>query len=228
MIADEAAQSISSDLDLEYQDSRPVVVFINGEYWGVHAIRDRIDDRYLEYTAAVDRDSVMFNDEHRQEYNELLDYANFNDLSRPENYDAISQMMDVDNYIDYQISEQFFRNYDWPANNLNAWKKTSSDGRWRWIFYDLNAGFGESDRNMLLHATRNDPSVTYPNPPWSTALLRSLLSNADFRNRFITRYAELLNGPFLKKKSIERLEAIWATYASEVAEHVERWHFPRS
>ncbi len=228
MIADEVAQSISAHLNVEYQDSRAVIVFINGEYWGIHAIRDRIDDRYLEYVTGVDGDSVLFREDDFDVYNELLDFAESHDLSLPENYEAISQLMDADNFIDYQIAEQFFRNYDWPANNLNAWKKTSPDGRWRWIFFDIDAGFGTPDFNMLFHATRNDPSLTYPNPPWSTALFRSLLENDGFRSRFIMRYAEILNGSFHKDETGETLEAIRSTYAPEVSEHIERWHFPDS
>ncbi len=231
MIADEVAQSISANLNLEYQDSRPAIVFINGEYWGIHAIRDRIDDRYLEYVTGMDRDSVQFREddfESNEAYQELLDFAESHDLSLAANYEAISQLMDVDNFIDYQIAEQFFRNYDWPANNLDAWKKTSPDGRWRWIFFDVDAGFGTPDFNMLLHATRNDPLVTYPNPPWSTALFRSLLENDNFRRQFITRYAEILNEDFRKDKTVETFEVIRSTYAPEVSEHIERWHYPNS
>lgn len=225
MIADDVAQRIASPLDLEYQDSRPVIVFLNGEYWGIHTIKDRLDENYVGYIADADPDSVVIYD-NPTEYYDITGFIESHDLSDDGNFETLSEMMDVDNYIDYQIAEQFFRNYDWPTNNLKAWKTPSS--KWRWILYDLDAGFGETDRNMLRHATANNPDVDYPNPPYSTLLFRSLLQNQGFRNRFISRYAEILNGHFRPEHTLEVLNEIKAVYAPEVEENISRWNYPPS
>ncbi len=38
--------------------TRPAVVFINGEYWGIHNIRERYDKYYLEQVYGVDPDNI--------------------------------------------------------------------------------------------------------------------------------------------------------------------------
>ena len=58
----------------------------------------------------------------------------------------------------------FFSNYDWPANNMKLWRKLP-DGKWRWVLYDLDAGFGNENYNMFVHATENDPFIIWPNSP---------------------------------------------------------------
>ena len=228
IIRDVLAQDISRNLDIEYQDFRQVIVYINGEYWGIHSIRDRIDERFIEYTHGIDKDSVEFYEDHNLHYENILEYIESNDLSINSNYEYVGTQIDLNNYIDYTIAEQFFKNYDWPVNNIYAWRPNSNDGKWRWIFYDLDAGFGEADYNMLVHSTENDSSITWPNPPSSTFLFRNLLKNNLFQDRFISRYAEILNLDFGIKIMQSKLNAIKSIYEPEIPRHIDRWNFPDS
>ena len=228
MLADDLAQRLSSGMNFEHQDSRAVIVFINGEYWGIHSIKDRIDEWYFEYTGSAIKDSVIYRNEDILDYSKLLDYAEDNDLSNPENYGAISEMMDLNNYIDYQIAQHFFINYDWPANNLTAWKRSPAQGLWRWVFYDIDAGFGTPNFNMMGHATHNDSTINWPNPSWSTVLFRSLLENDDFADKFISQFAEHLNTYFQPERTLGILDQMGAVWEPEIVEHSERWHYPLS
>ncbi len=47
VIKDAMAHDIVRDLDLDYQDFQPVIVYLNGEYWGIHTLRDRLDEYYI-------------------------------------------------------------------------------------------------------------------------------------------------------------------------------------
>jgi hypothetical protein len=62
MFADAMVNKIASPLGLESQCSRPVVHYINGEYWGVINIRDRIDESFIAYTQGLDEDEVRVSD----------------------------------------------------------------------------------------------------------------------------------------------------------------------
>ncbi len=225
IIRDVLAQNISSSLDIDYQESQPVIVFINGEYWGIHTIRDRIDERYIEYTHHIDKDSVKIED-----YGYIPNVINFienNSLEYDDNYNYVTTQIDINNYIDYTIAELFFNNYDWPGNNMKIWRKIP-DGKWRWIFYDIDASFGDEDYNMLLHATANDSTISWPNPPHSTFLFRSLLQNETFKTTFINRYAEILNTDFSTTRMINKLDSIKSIYRPEIENHIDRWHYPNS
>jgi hypothetical protein len=221
------AQQISTSLDIEHQDFQPVVVFLNGEYWGIQTIRDRIDERFIEYTQGIDKDSVEFNVYGSPSFTSFIDFVQNNPPSVKRNYDSIQSKMDISNYIDYTIAEMFFANYDWPSNNYKAWKKINN-GKWRWILYDLDGSFRAPDYNMIKHVTRNDSSVTWPNGPQSTFLFRSLIQNQTFKSQFLERYAEILNNDYNSEVMSQKLNEIKEIYQSEVPRHIERWNHPTS
>jgi hypothetical protein len=108
IIKDVLAHEIVRDLDMEYQNFQPVVVYINGEYWGIHTLRDRIDEWYIEYTHGVDKDSVdMINGNYslvdagsNRHYVELAQYIEGNDLSVDAHYNVVASNIDMDNFID--------------------------------------------------------------------------------------------------------------------------------
>ncbi len=227
IIQDEFGQSISSQLNMDYQEFQPAIVYINGEYWGIYTIRDRIDERYIEYTHNIDKDSVEFFNWANPDYQNLFDFVETNSLKDDNNYDYVTNQIDIDNYIDYNIAELFLANYDWPGNN-NVWWRKKNTGKWRWILYDLDGGFGDFKRNMFVHNTNEDESVKWPNPPHSTLLFRRLIENENFKTRFINRYAEVLNKYFTDEIMIHKLDSIKAIYSPEIDRHIARWNYPNS
>src|SRR5690554_2772547 len=111
IIKDVVSHQIASDLNIDYQEFQPVIVYINGEYWGIHTIRDRIDERYLGYTHNIDHDSVELKQWNNADYNQLMKFIENNDISLNNNYEYVKTKIDIDNYIDYTIAEFFFANY---------------------------------------------------------------------------------------------------------------------
>jgi len=227
IIKDVVAQNIASPLNIDYQEFQPVIVYLNGEYWGIQTIRDRIDERYIEYTHNIDKDLVEFQKWHNIDYNNLTKYIENNNLSLNKNYNYVLTKIDIDNYIDYTIAELFFTNYDWPSNNIKFWKEIDN-GKWRWVLYDLDGGFGRANKNMLKHATVNDPSITWPNSPSSTFLFRNLLKSELFKAHFIERYAEILNNEFRVDVMKAKLDSIKKIYNPEMMDHIKRWNYPDS
>lgn len=227
VIKDVLIQNICSTLDLEYQEFQPAIVFLNGEYWGVHTIRDRIDERYLSYVSGVDRDSLELRGWGNPDYDALIDFIEENSLAEESNYEYVKTKIDINNYLDYTIAELFFKNFDWPSNNMKLWR-TLPDGKWRWILYDLDAGMGNYSYNMMEHATKNDPSISWPNPPWATFLFRSLLENESFKSAFLSRYIALLNNEFAQDRMLHKLDSIKNIYSPEMQGHIDRWNYPDS
>jgi len=228
IIKDVLAQEIVHDMDVETQDYQPVIVYLNGEYWGIHTLRDRLDEHYIEYSHSIDKDSVEFFEWGNSDYGEIISFVENSDLSLDANYQEVITQIDIENFIDYMIAELFFSNYDWPSNNLKYWREIP-DGKWRWIFYDIDGGFRSKEFNMLEHATLNDPNVSmWPNPPYSTLLFRSLLESETFKQQFLNRYAYLLNNDFNPETTLRKLSEIKAMYRPEIQGHSDRWHFPNS
>ena len=241
---DDLAGKIVQHLDFEVQHSQSVIAFINGEYWGIQSIKDVFDENYISDKYDIDKDDVIIlelsgsvddgfegDDLH---YLNMRNFAIDNDMTSDNNYKYIKTQMDVDNYIDYISSEIYFGNGDWPNNNIKFWRIRSAynpnagngrDGRWRWMLYDLDAGFGGDC--MAVHYAYNalDPatSITGGN---STRLLRALLVNQDFKNLFINRTADLLNTTFLSQR-VESIENnLISEITPELTEHINRWRYP--
>jgi hypothetical protein len=234
LIRDVLAHELSRDLDLEYQDYQPVVVYLNGEYWGIYTIRDRLDERYIEYLYGIDKDQVdLINGNYldveagsNEHFVRLAEFIESNDLSQNDNYEFVTTQIDISNFIDYQISEMFFANLDWPINNQRLWRPQTHDGKWRWIFFDVDAGFSDPAFSMLHHSLVENMGPDWQNMPVSTFLFDNLLKNENFLNLFLDRYAEVLREEFVLDKMLEKLDMIMELYRQDLPDHIARWNFP--
>lgn len=236
IISDVLAHQIIKDSELDYQEYQAVIVFINGEYWGVHTLRDRIDERYIAYLHGVNKDSVdlieglnaNISSGSNKHFLDLMDFIANNDISTYANYQYVCSQMDMNNYLDYMIAQVYFKNYDWPGNNVKAWKSQKEGSKWKWIFYDLDSGYGDMTYNMFDHLTANDPNITWPNPPKSTFLFRQLLTNIQFKRDFVHRFEQMMHEYFEKEKALEVLDEVISHYSSSIPMHIKRWNFPKS
>ena len=174
MFKEALMQNIIEDIGLDTQAYRPAILFINGEYWGIHNIRENFDEYYFQGNYGIDKDDVVVltkaqtqdklvvdigEENDIRDYNDMIDYIEENDMSNEENYEYIKTKMDVDNFIKYTISQIYFDNTDWPQNNVKVWRNKNSsdddgyrDGIWRWMIFDTDRGFIEYDNNSLEHA----------------------------------------------------------------------------
>lgn len=228
VIKDILAHEIARDLDFEKMDYQPVIVFINGEYWGIHHIRDRMDEEYLAYTSGLDIDSLEIDRQGNIHYKALIEYIKTKAPIDEQEYQHVADQMDIDSYIEYQIAEMFLNNYDWPSNNTRHWRPKRVDGKWRWMFYDIDGGFREHTYDMIIHNTNDDESVSWPNSPKSTLLFRTLLDNEIFQEKFLNRYRELIENDFRSSKTKDILKNLVDEYKREMPYHIDRWNFPPS
>jgi|LSQX01.1.fsa_nt_gb hypothetical protein len=241
-------QSCVKHLNFDTQDYEPSILFINGIYWGIHNIRERFDKHYLARVYGIDPENIDLleingtpvegNDIH---YNSMRNYIKNNSMADPVHYQYITTQMDIENFMDYQIAEIFGRNTDWPGNNIKYWRLRTNeyqpqapkghDGRWRWLMYDTDFVFGISGgadaytHNTLEFATA--PGGTgWPNPDWSTFLLRNLLINQEFQQNFINRFADLINTTFRSDRLINMITQMKERLQPEMAQHINRWESP--
>ena len=225
---DAYAQSVVRDLNFEMQDYSPVIVFLNGEYWGIQTVRDRVDEYFLAYSSGLTTDSIKIAEDWNTGYDGLKVYLEAHNPLDMDEYEFVSTKIDISSFIDYNITEMYLNNYDWPANNNQHWKPKKEGGKWRWILYDLDATFGNPEYNMLKHNTVDDPSQTWPSNPGVTFLFRSMLTNDTFKNQLLDRYKELLENEFSPQNMIEKLDLFIEKYEVELPQHINRWHFPRN
>ena len=243
---DPLVHTLSKGLEFDRMAYRPSEVFLNGEFWGLMNIRERIDDNYLYQKFGVletEIDMVQNNQEPElgdmSFFNEMLQLLENNPVSSTQNFQKIQEMMDTESFIDYQIANLFVGNTDWPGNNYRIWRKKIAfnpdaqkglDGRWRWMMFDTDFAFNiyygaDVNFNMFQFATAtNGPG--WPNPPHSTFLFRTLLTNTSFKNDFINRYNDLLNTSFSVARTSTVIDSIVGIIQPEMDKHIQRWSSP--
>lgn len=237
MFRDAMAQTlIEKEMRVDYQDYRPSILFINGQYWGIHNVGEKLNEHYVESHYNINGDSidlieiskdVQANIGDVTNYNSMIDYITTHDLSVQSNYQYMTSIIDMDEYIDYQIAQIYSANGDWPGSNTKLWRERKPNAKWRWMIYDLDFTFGGNAQgqyytNTLAQATAtNGPE--WPNPPWSTLMLRKLLTNTEFKNEFIQRYAVRLNTTYEKNRVVAIIDSLANGIASEIPRHKIRW-----
>lgn len=224
---------LGKDIGQTIQEDRPAVVFINGEYWGIHHLREKINEHFIHDHFNIDRDSVDMmrhrldlQNGTRKHYVAMKKFMERNDFSKEENIQKLDSLMDIMNYIDYNITEVFVDNRD-AGGNIRYWRAQADTGKWRWVLYDLDITFGINDwkgykRNTLERMTKKN-NETWPDPPWSTFIIRKLLENDSLKQHYINRFADVLNTSYSSKSVNRKINHYHDLLQKEMPYHVVKW-----
>lgn len=216
-------------MDVDYLAYEPAVCFMNGVYYGIQNLRERSSKEYIFSNYGYDEDEVHLAENieipYDSSYTPLSNYISSNDISKPEVYNRVCEMMDVDNFANYMISEIYYGNTDWPDNNIKIWKKKAG-GKWRWILFDTDFGFNFTDTNLHNHNTLSmalGEKADDVLPAWSTLLLRRLVLNETFRNKFVDRFCVQLSTTFETNRVNHILDSMAAKIQNEIVYHKAKW-----
>ena len=232
-IRDAVMQTLVKDLNIDYLEYRPATSFINGEYWGIYNIREKLNEHYIANRHGVDPDNIDLLENNMKViqgdslgYQHLIDYISTNDMTTEAAYAYLDSAIDLDECILYFAAQAYYDNMDWPATNIKFWRERSASGKWRWILFGVEFGFG-----LYGHGQWEDhiafmfaPTETrYTNEPWPTLLQRKLIENPIIRNRFINQIADLLNTNFKPDSVVEVINTLADHISNEIVRHRNRW-----
>lgn len=234
MFRDELCTELVKDMDMDIMATQMCIVFINGTYWGVHTIRERIDEHYIAGNYHLNPDSVnLLSLSGVQEagtamdFGTLMDFVVSHDLSEQEAFDHVSDEIDLNNLIDYFIAEVYFANVDWPFVNIRYWKSQEEEARWRWIFHDCDRCMLQQEFDHMDNFIE-EISLTGNEPEWATTLFHHLLNNDGFRYEFLQRFIFHLSTTFSADRVLAKIDEMEDSYEPLMAEHNNRWNQPGS
>ena len=226
-------------------DTRKSMLFLNGEYWGFYIIIEKFSESYFESHYDVPKEKVtlikegeLSNGEESELplYNNFFDEYSKKDVLDEKIYEEINNFIDLDSLIEHFVIGIYIGTADWPGHNDGVWRYNGekidnnpySDGRWRYISFDFDYSMGYSiamwgqtpteepyEVNNLKNLERNKRAPTN--------LFLALLKNEDFRNKYILRFCDFINGIFNLDRVDLLLNDYKDNYLDMLADSKVRW-----
>ncbi|MBR1549488.1 MAG: CotH kinase family protein [Bacteroidales bacterium] len=231
-IEDWLCQHLADSLRFDHLATSPVVLFVNGEYWGIYFLEEKADEHYVEEHHGVDSRSV-----------DLLAYwggevengsaARWNDLYQwlqadGTDYEYLASQVDTGAVMDYMLMQILILNDDWPVSNVRQW--ASADGPWRWIFFDADGALSSFPDNaaILDYMTYRASGTSSHTSAQSTLLFRRLFANRTFLEASMRRLREIVASHFRYRRSGALLRQVVEALESEVPHQIRRFDKPSS
>ena len=215
--------------DLYVQAYRPVVLYVNAQYFGVYYIREKVDEEYIAKKmggkpSKVDLiEGISFAKRgSRKAFDALMDTVKTLDMSQASAYQYIDERISIMSLIDYKIGEYYTGNCD--VGNIRYCRSSDPNGnqKWHWIFYDLDWGFYYQTplRFYIRSSTiRNSGQSLYA----YNLLIDRILENPKGRKLFLERCAYHLNHTFQEKNALSVFNKIVTEIQPEMPRNCQRW-----
>ncbi len=221
---------------ISIQESKPCIVFLNGEYWGIYNIRERYNEEYPALKYGLDAENIMMikagnaitsPEETMTAYKYMLDVVTECDLTYDDTYALACELVDIQNLIDYCCINLYLDNRDVAFGyNTALWRTTQegtpySDGKWRFMLYDLDeciypdSNTWEGRENwMAEHPIMMEPVIL------------SLLDNESFRRQFCISFMDIANTAFSYERMHSMLEKWSSLYEAQTVKDHQRFYDP--
>ena len=228
MIRDEFVSTLAVNYtNIDAQAARPTVLYINGEYYGVYFIREKINNNFILRNHNVNGESNIINAFYYTTENgnstpfwNLRNYSNSHDLSTKESYEYIKTILDVENYADYYVLEYILCNYD--LLNIRMYTNSNiNNGKVRIILYDSDYAL-RTDSGAYFLDYMQDPYYLNPKPDMSTLI--GLLKNVEFRKLFIQRMSYFMKNVWTKEHIEETYNYFYNSIEKEMERDSIRWN----
>lgn len=247
-----ANQIVAEATNLDIQRGKPVVLYLNGQYWGLYFLRERFDETYFAQKYGLKAEALGMlevplgakikgsfaptskkSKESAEKINKLLN--NVARCNRCVSYSEANTILDMENFLDYLLLEFYFANFDWPYNNYKVWRYQSEklyliesefveqlDGRFRWLFFDSDVSFGAG------RSPSQEMEAAADGDPYAQLIdnhfpFRNLIYGKTFIRNYLKRMEELL-AKQLDPKYTDALVDHWAAQIRpEMPAEIARW-----
>lgn len=198
------------------------ILYINGEYSGIYSLKEKANEQLYAGIAGVSRDSVEVLEANVSQssdfFHEVVEFCRFNDMSLEENYRHFCNMFDIDSVIDWLILEGYCANTDLTSGNVRYCRSTENDGKWRLMFYDLDASFS-TPASVFMNVMSEYAQQTRQ----FAAFMVPLMDNEEFKDRFLSRAAELMGSVLTVENVMAEIDRLCAVVAPEVERDYARF-----
>lgn len=239
LFREELFQTLIGRIDgVDHKSVTPAAVYLNGEYYNFEWIQEVYDDRYMEetygtsgagYYEVVDAKREDEQEEEpdrqklraREDYDRLKAYAD-RDLTDDTVFEEFSRLIDVENMLRYFAIETYIANWDWPQNNIklyryyspgDAYEDGRRDGRWRYLYYDMEAGFN-------LYNTPEEEWRSIEEAMDGNELFAAVMRRTDMQQKFAACIEDCIREYFTEENVRGAVEKLKALRDRELSENI--------
>ncbi len=230
-----------ASMELDERTYEPCVLYLNGQYWGVYEIREKVDDsdftrhyydqgeKWLDFIKTWGGTWEEYGS--RADWDNLHNFITTNDMSIPANYNVVKDQLNVLSLIDYMILNTHVVCMDWLNWNTSWWRGRKPDGeakKWRYALWDMDATFGHYiNYTNIPNTTPNADPCFAENLPddfeGHGQLIQSLMANEEFHSLYVNRYADMNNSFFTCDYMNSLLDSLIGRIEPEMPGQIQKW-----
>ncbi|PKR82087.1 hypothetical protein CW751_01755 [Brumimicrobium salinarum] len=235
-IRDVFATQVSKKSGLSFQEYRPVAVYINGKYWGIYNLREKINEHFIHAHHGIPKDDVGIIRPPKKvqdgppkilkNYHDLMKFLETRKSLNQDDIQQIQNVIDIDDYLIYSTLQIILGNSD-AAGNIRLYNDFKKNTPFKTVLFDLDMGMNIFDEekhlenSLQLFTADKNTDIQYPTE--YTLLLRKLLSNNQIQIRFINYYMDALNTYFNPQSAHKELHKLTHEMMNEIPFHLKRW-----
>lgn len=212
-IRDPLIANLSTGLAFETANNRPVIGFVNGEFWGIYTLNEEYNDNYIQYHYDIDNENVITYkiyevDDGTEEDADLYWYMHYyilqHDMADPRHFEKAAELLDMQSFADYVALHLYIYNQDgiFQHNNWEAWRVREpekeesplADGKWRMMLYDTDFSSGVYEDGLNYEYNNIIESLNADYDEWHPGrLVQALMKSETFRGMLISSLTDIRN-----------------------------------
>ena len=234
-----------ADLRLDERSTHSCILYLNGEYWGVYEMREKVDDHdFTDYYYDQDKNNIQFlktwggtwveygGPQAQTDWDNLKNYITTNSMANQANYQTVKSQYNTGSIIDYFLLNSYVVCGDWLNWNTAWWRGLDTNGekkKWRYTLWDMDNTFDHGTNytgvpTMSVNADPCDPSsLSDPGGQGHIPIWNELLNNADFFDDYLNRWQDLANGYLSCDTMISVLDSMIAVIDPEMPRQIAKW-----
>ena len=234
-----------ADLRLDERSTSCCILYLNGEYWGVYEMREKVDDHdFTDYYYDQNKNNLQYlktwggtwveygGVQAQTDWDNLKNYITTNPMSNQANYLNVKSQYNTGSIIDYFLLNSYVVCADWLNWNTSWWRGLDTNGdkkKWRYTLWDMDNTFDHGTNytgipTMSVNADPCDPdSLIDPGGQGHVPIWNELLTNTDFFEDYLNRWQDLANGYLSCDTMIHVLDSMINVIDPEMPRQIAKW-----
>ena len=232
-------------LRLDERSTTSCIVYLDGDYWGVYEMREKVDDHdFTDYYYDQDKNNLQYlktwggtwteygAPNAQPDWDNFVNFVTTNSMAVPANYNIAKAEYNTGSLIDYFLLNSYVVCGDWLNWNTAWWRGMDPTGdkkKWRYTLWDMDNTFDHGTNytgvpTMSVNADPCDPSsLNDPGGQGHVPIWNEFLTNDVFFTDYVNRWQDLATGDLSCQNMVDLLDSMIAVIDPEMPGQIAKW-----